>query len=166
MTPWTVAHQAPLSMGFSRQEHWRGLPFPPPGDLPDPGIEPVSWLAGGFFTSQPPGKPRNWSITLFNLFSVWSILWGNKGTVYCVQIWPGEAPGCRPVRPLPGRAARREARSPSTLTNQRSPQSACVCISLAFVVHEEMRCWTLLRCFLQFEAGERGLLITGSTQTK
>ena len=41
-TPWTVAHQAPLSMGFSRQEYWSGLPCPPPGDLPDPGIEPVS----------------------------------------------------------------------------------------------------------------------------
>ena len=41
-TPWTVAHQAPLSMGFSRQEYWRGLPFPPPGDLSDPGIELTS----------------------------------------------------------------------------------------------------------------------------
>ena len=41
-TPWTVAHQAPLSVGFSRQEHWSGLPFPSPGDLPDPGIEPRS----------------------------------------------------------------------------------------------------------------------------
>jgi len=38
-TPWTVAHQDPLSMGFSRQEYWSGLPFPSPGDLPDPGIE-------------------------------------------------------------------------------------------------------------------------------
>ena len=42
VTPWTVAHQAPLSMGFSRQEYWSGLPFPSPGDLPDPGIEPGS----------------------------------------------------------------------------------------------------------------------------
>ena len=41
-TPWTVARQAPLSMGFSRQEYWSGLPFPSPGDLPNPGIEPVS----------------------------------------------------------------------------------------------------------------------------
>ena len=41
-TPWTVAHQAPLSMGFSRQEYWSGLPFPSPGDLLDPGIEPRS----------------------------------------------------------------------------------------------------------------------------
>ena len=53
--PWTVAHQAPLSMEFSRQEHWSGLPFPPPGDLPDPGIEPMSLkspaLAGRFFTT-------------------------------------------------------------------------------------------------------------------
>ena len=49
-TPWTVAHQAPLSMGFPRQEYWSGLPRPSPGDLPDPGIEPTSpALAGGFF---------------------------------------------------------------------------------------------------------------------
>ena len=42
VTPWTIAYQAPLSMGFSRQEYWSGLPFPSPGDLPDPGIEPRS----------------------------------------------------------------------------------------------------------------------------
>ena len=58
MTPWTVAHQAPLSMGFSRQEYWSGLPFPSPGDLPDPGIEPrCPELASGFSTTEPPGKP-------------------------------------------------------------------------------------------------------------
>ena len=54
-TPWTVASQAPLSMGFSRHEYWSGLPFPTPRDLPDPGIEPASLtsllLAGGFFTT-------------------------------------------------------------------------------------------------------------------
>ena len=54
-TPWTVAHQAPLSMNFSRQEYWSGLPFPSPGDLPDSGIEPMSAvspaLAGGFLTN-------------------------------------------------------------------------------------------------------------------
>ena len=54
-TLWTVACQAPLSMGFFRQEHWSELPFPPPGDLPDPGVQPTSLmspaLAGGFFTS-------------------------------------------------------------------------------------------------------------------
>ena len=43
--PWTVAHQAPLSMEFPRQEYWSGLPFPPPGDLPDPGIEPRSLMS-------------------------------------------------------------------------------------------------------------------------
>ena len=57
-TLWTVACQAPLSIGFSRQEYWSELPFIPPGDLPDPGIEPVSPAkAGGFFTTEPPGKP-------------------------------------------------------------------------------------------------------------
>ena len=54
-TPWTVARQAPLSMGFSRQEPWSGLPFPPPGDPSNPGIKSVSpvscALAGGFFTT-------------------------------------------------------------------------------------------------------------------
>ena len=53
--PWTVARQAPLSMGFSRQEHWSRWPFPSPGDLPDPGTEPVSLmspaLASGFCTA-------------------------------------------------------------------------------------------------------------------
>ena len=57
-TPWTVAHQAPLSMGFFRPEYQSGLPFSPPGDLPYPGIKPLSpALAGGFITSEPPGKP-------------------------------------------------------------------------------------------------------------
>ena len=51
VTPWTVAHQAPPSMGFSRQEHWSGLPFPSPGDLLQPGIKPLSpALAAEFFS--------------------------------------------------------------------------------------------------------------------
>ena len=53
--------QAPLSMGSSRQEYWSDLPFPPPGDLPNPGIKPASprlpTVGGGFFTAEPPGKP-------------------------------------------------------------------------------------------------------------
>ena len=59
--PWTVAHQAPLPMEFSRQQHWCEVPFPTPGDLPDPGIEPASLaspvLAGRFSTTALPGKP-------------------------------------------------------------------------------------------------------------
>ena len=59
-TPWTLAHQTPLSRGISRQEYWCGLSFPSPGDLPDPGIEPQSpALEGGFFTTEPPGKPTS-----------------------------------------------------------------------------------------------------------
>ena len=61
-TPWTVTHQAPLSMGYSRQEYWSGLPFLPPGDLPNLGKEPVSpALGGGFSTSESPGKPERFS---------------------------------------------------------------------------------------------------------
>ena len=59
-TPWT--HQAPLSMGLTKQEYWNGLPFPTPGDLPDPGMEPLSLmspaLASGFFITAPPGEPQ------------------------------------------------------------------------------------------------------------
>ena len=58
VTPWTVACQTPPSVGFFRQEYWSGLLSPSPGDLPEPGIEPVSpALTGGFFTAEPPGKP-------------------------------------------------------------------------------------------------------------
>ena len=57
VTPWTVAYQAPLSMGFSRQEYWSGLPFPSPGDLPNPGIEPrFPALQADALPSEPPGK--------------------------------------------------------------------------------------------------------------
>ena len=55
-----VAYQAPLSMGFSRQEYWSGLPFPSPGDLPDPGIKPAApTIAVTFFTTEPPGQRAN-----------------------------------------------------------------------------------------------------------
>ena len=59
-TPWTVVHQAPPSMEFSRQEYWSGLPFPSPGDLPDPGIKPGSpALQADALPSEPPGNPKN-----------------------------------------------------------------------------------------------------------
>ena len=58
VTPWTVAYQGPLSIGFSRQEYWSGLPCPSPGDLPDPGIEPrFPTLRADALPSEPPGKP-------------------------------------------------------------------------------------------------------------
>ena len=60
-TPWTVAHQAPLSMEFSRQEDWSGLPFPSPGDLPNPGIKPRSpTLQADSLLSEPAGKPTGY----------------------------------------------------------------------------------------------------------
>ena len=59
MTPWTVARQAPPSMGFSRREYWSGLPFPSPGDLPNPGIKPGSpALQADSLLSESPGKPK------------------------------------------------------------------------------------------------------------
>ena len=65
-TPWTVAHQAPRSMGFSRHEYWSGLPFPSPGDLPDPGIKPsLSRIVGRRFTVQATRETKNPSGAFF-----------------------------------------------------------------------------------------------------
>ena len=67
-TLWTLAHQAPLSMGFSRQEYWSGLPCPSPGDLPKLVIGPTTHaLAGGLFTTEPPRKPLHMMYCIFRL---------------------------------------------------------------------------------------------------
>ena len=68
VTPWTVAHQMPLSIEFFRQEYWSGLPCPPPGDLPNPEIEPRSpTLQVDSLLSEPPGKPKNTGVGSLSL---------------------------------------------------------------------------------------------------
>ena len=107
-TPWTVAPQAPLSVEFSRQESWNGLPFPSPEDLPDPGIEPRSLaspvLAGGFFTASTTWKTRG-SLTSTDLSSVsLSTVWNSVyfpfphrnnycSILYCKEIQPVHSKG-------------------------------------------------------------------------
>ena len=79
-TPWTVAHQPPLSMGFFRQEYWNGLLFPPPGDFPDPGTEPVSPMSPALQVD---------SLPLSHLGSplvAWLYL--NNNSALCTQSWP------------------------------------------------------------------------------
>ena len=72
-TLWTIAHQASLSMGFPGPEYWSGLPFPSPGDLPHPRIKPLSpTLAGGFFTTDPPGKPRFFQMGIWLILIYWN----------------------------------------------------------------------------------------------
>ena len=87
VTPWAVARQAPLSMEFSRQECWSGLPFPFPGDLPDPEIKPASFaspaLAGRFFTTEPRGQPGSQEDEFLQLlFSFSRLFWLLR--VFCV----------------------------------------------------------------------------------
>ena len=85
-TPWTVAHQAPPSMGFSRQEYWSGLPFPFPGDLPDPGIEPRSTaLQEDALTSEPPGE---WDPKTYFLFSKIHLNQILSNQVHSMYLWP------------------------------------------------------------------------------
>ena len=126
---WTVACQAPLSMGFSRQEYWRGLPCPPPEDLPNPGIKLASLmspaLAGGFFTSSA-GKPKLQVRSCYSLHQnpQWlpsqikkslelstrhptSLVWSPPAL--SVPLWPywpagrsSEQPRCSPWCPDPG----------------------------------------------------------------
>ena len=75
VTPWTVTHQTPQSMEFSRQEYWSGLPLPSPGDLPNPGTEPGSpALQADALPSEPPGKPPV-ILTLFRIISPTYTLW-------------------------------------------------------------------------------------------
>ena len=82
VTLWIIAHQAPLSMGFSRQEYGSGLLCPPPGDLPDLGIEPrASTLQAEFFTTEPPGKPHGCYIVWQREFCRCELDWGS---------WDGE----------------------------------------------------------------------------
>ena len=123
-TPWTVAYQAPPTMGFSRQEYWSGLPFPSPGDLPDPGIKPRSpTLQADALISEPPGKPkdgpRNHTTQLLGRIQygfpgdsevkvcAWNV--GNPGSIPGLERSPGEGNG-NPLQyscqenPMEGRA--------------------------------------------------------------
>src|SRR5574337_716322 len=97
-TPWTVAHQAPLSMGFSRQEYWSGLPFPSPSVLPNSGIEPRSpALQADALTSEPPGKQLDIFLSIYSYhcndgwncflnFSVFSLLVYRNARDFCVLV--------------------------------------------------------------------------------
>ena len=86
--PWTVAHLAPLSIGFSRQEYWSGLPSPPPRDLPNPGIEPRSpALQVDSLPSEPPGKPKNIGVSSLSLLQgICPTQKSNQSVLHCRQI--------------------------------------------------------------------------------
>ena len=90
-TPWTVVHQAPLSMGFSKQEYWSGLPFPSSGDLPDPGIKPGSPAPqADTLPSEPPGKP-SWCFGSVQF----------SGSLVSTSLQPHELQHARPPCPSP-----------------------------------------------------------------
>ena len=88
VTPWTVAYQALLSMGFSRQEYWSGLPFPSPGDLPNPGIEPRSpTLQAGCLPAEPQGQLKNTGVGSLSLLQgIFPTQESNWGLLHCRQI--------------------------------------------------------------------------------
>ena len=84
-TPWTLAHQAPLSMEFSRQECWSGLPSPSPGDLPNPGIKPRSpALQVDSLPAEPKGKPKNTGVDILSLLQrIFPTQESNQGFLHC-----------------------------------------------------------------------------------
>ncbi len=88
VTPWTAAHQAPPSMGFSRQEYWSGVPLPSPGDLPNPGIKPRSpALQVDSLPAEPQGKPKNTGVGSLSLLKwIFSTQELNWGLLHCRQI--------------------------------------------------------------------------------
>ena len=82
-TLWTVAHRAPRSVEFHKQEHWNGLPFPPPSALPDPGIKLLSpALAGRLFAAKPPGKPHKYKDELRDTVFVHNIIGREDSATY------------------------------------------------------------------------------------
>ena len=116
-----VAHQAPLSKGFSRQECWSRLPFPAPGDPPHPEIEPTSpALPSGFFTAEPPGKPLS-SLTSANYSLIdKGIPGGTSGKELACQCRRWKRCGFDPwVRKIPWRRARQPTPKYSCLENLR-----------------------------------------------
>ena len=126
-TPGTVAHQAPLSIGFPKLEYRSGLPFPSPGDLPDPGFKPASpALAEGFFTPGPPEKPceKTQSLKLLTLplmvFSDSSVgkksacNAGDPGSIPGSGISPGEEIGC-PLQYFGASLVAQLVKNPSTM---------------------------------------------------
>ena len=89
-TPWTLVHQAPLSMRFPRQEYWNGLPFSSPGDLPDPGMEPGSpSLQADSLPSETPNWPMRVNVSLS--FTSHANKWANRGRSWFIAVW-SEAP--------------------------------------------------------------------------
>ena len=117
VTPWTVTHQAPLFMRFSRQEYWSGLPDPPPGDLPDPGIEPKSpappALAGGFLSLS---HRKAWKITTTSIIV-------SKINTDRFQPKPRSRSGCK-LGSLLNKRTRGKAFA-LVLTRSRSHQNIC-----------------------------------------
>ena len=96
VTPWTMDHQAPLCMEFSRQEYWSVWPFPSPGDLPSPGTEPTSpTLAGRFFTTEPPGKPCNQIIMMSRTLN-----WQPKFRFHQLSLYTCFIPVLDPIKEL------------------------------------------------------------------
>ena len=97
MTPWTVAHQAPLSVGFSGQEYWSELPFPSPGDLPDPEIEPGSPIVqADSLPSEPRGSPcRGEGVRYTRETQSWEIVRNRKERTGALKGWlePGDSEG-------------------------------------------------------------------------
>ena len=127
VTPRTVAHQAPPSVGFSRQEYWRGLPFPSPGDVPDPGVEPRSpALQGDTLPSEPPRKLFSKTMIFFR-FPWW--LSGKEYTFQCRRLkrhefdpWVGKISWSRKWKPAP-------IFLPRECHGQRSPAGYSPCVT-------------------------------------
>ena len=92
VTPWTVAYQAPPSTVFSKQECWSGLPFPSPGDLPDPGIEPGSpALQADALPSEPPGKPMMLKVSCYKMSGKGTAFFKQQVKPYGMDCVPGPA---------------------------------------------------------------------------
>ena len=130
--PWTIARQAPLSMGFSSQEYWTGLLFPPPGDLPDSGIKPTSpALQADSLPSDPPGKPMNTGMGSLSFLqgspdTPSELVWGNRNKEWPSAKMPGQV--SHRISPLHyGPGCCQEARETLSFCRGAWPRVLCAC---------------------------------------
>ena len=152
MTPWTVDCCVPLSIVLPRQEYWNRLPFPPLGDLPDPGIEPTSLvppeLAGGFFTTVPPGKPIISKLGAINLDNPtsWNHCEGQQEIV-SVKVWVKHQVPYKHKGPWDGRLVGRApwVRSPALTLAGRMLLNKLNTLCLSFFIHKMESMTVLIR---------------------
>ena len=149
--PWTVAYQAPPPMEFSRQGYWSGLPFPSPGDLPNPGIEPGSpSLQADALPSEPPGKLKNWNLSPIAKSNLWSSFYSRDSFGWDMIWWKRQ----RVKRMWESKRILYQVSFSSSSFLASPPSESCSSLKLtrlALIHPKFLSCFRCLRVFLDLD---------------